>query len=255
MNDLYNPTEPWTLGHFQSEEFKKHEFARKLGLNFHDTQVLLDNENIVLRRNGLFSIEESMASKIVENYSGLYHMWHITPPIEEKDQNPILLRSTLRVRYALKIRKDQSAMVRCKLYIPGVLNIDPRDRNFYSYDGFIELKDKTCFWFFNRRENNPRMRINDCIQFVTKVSEHTKVDDRNLKLYGMYNSTSQEYKNIFSSPVFLQRHAQPDVNDEDCIVPFMKNSRRVYENGISDIEPEFSHVKEFFNSHDYFSFM
>ncbi len=208
------------------EGFSKYRFAERFELGFNETQKLLDEKNILLRKNYPFFTHELEVIPHIKTYQGLYYMFHMSPHTAKKR---VLVRSTLRVRYVIG-KKDKSC-IRCKLNIPSIYK--NRTNNF-NYDGFLSVKNDRAYWVFESRENNT---VKDYIQFATQVEP----EEKNI-FSGFYVSATQNSQ-LFASPVVLLKYATPNVDDAASIIEFMHNHQQLYFSGLDCLEPEFKKIQ------------
>ncbi|TQV76442.1 hypothetical protein FLL45_00300 [Aliikangiella marina] len=232
LNQQFSEIGNWKIEDFD-DAFSTYHFAERLGLEFEETQRLLDFEKIIQRKNYPFFIHELEASKYNEQYNGLYYMFHIYPGTAGAD---LVVRSTLRVRYM--VGQGERTAIRCKLNVPIYESETPANLN---YDGFLSRKEQCLFWLFESRVQGGN-KINDSIQFATK-----QASKQSSLMHGFYISASEKF-NLFLSPVVLLKHSSPDNNNASEIINFMHNQQKIYPGGVEALEDKFSAVKNILKS-------
>lgn len=203
-----------------SARVDKYQFGSKLGLNWQQVQQSTDAVLLQLRPLVLgFTLSEVQANNALTRFAGVYHTYHWAPPSPDMP-NGVVRRSTLRVRYRIRLRSRHDYCIRARFNTP-----DPTSRNkYHGYYGVFSPTPKQLFWLFDQS------RSAEDPDFAFIVAN----DERNGMIRGIYSTSSSEFQPYSSNIVIVRKKIDLECKAE--VFEFMSAGPREYEAAEASVE-------------------
>ncbi len=200
-----------------TDEVSKYDFGEKLGFSYDSIQKTIDKEyfgKLIYARG--FYLKTKDAMDLQREYSNIYAMYHFAPDTSGSDRK--ILRSTLRVRYALSVTRKEIMIVRCKLHVPS-----DDESVFYAYDGVLTKKERHLYFYF---EEVSRMSRDgrDMLNLTCQCSDIAVPDS----LSGMLISVSA-MQQLYAASAYLVKQDVSNSENRESIMKAMREPLRIYD--------------------------
>jgi hypothetical protein len=220
-----------------------YDVAEKLSMSMEQTQRILDE--IIYTRFTLFPMlsynSEKTANSYALKYGGSYTLWARRVDRRGSEAGPVWLKCPLRVRYALRLGSQH--VIRCKLNAPR-FSIQPGERKYWEYDGFLRTRGNKVFWMFEKREDLG----SDFFFAITtegRIHEADNQEGPRLTMAGTYLTTGQDDTvSIECSDVLIQRLSLPHSEQDNDIRNWMHNRAQILDPRQDATRGEFDRVEQ-----------
>lgn len=205
----------FTLDDF-AESTSKYIFSRKLGFDWHLTQLIIDTELTCKRRpeHDVF-MHHSIAEQVFDRYRGVYDIYYQDC---EADKVERILKSRLRIKNLVKIQNMVYA-------VTAKLHMRREGGDYFPYDGYVFRRGSSIYLMFEENSVDANLNTRDMVNIIVYDEDPSRKP-----LHGIM-STVSIHKVIYSSPAVLDRVADKvESAKRDDLKNMMRNEFEAFGN-------------------------
>ncbi len=213
------------------ESTSKYVFSSKLGLDWRQTQLIIDTELVGKERpeHDIY-MDNAIAKQVIDGYNGVYDIYYYD--CRSKNSSRIL-KSRLRVKNLVKVRETVSA-------VTSKLHMKREDYDFFPYDGYIIRRGSSIYLTYEENSADATMDTRDMVYIIVYADDPGKS-----YLQGIMTTVSVD-KIIYSTPVALNRiKDNKEILNRKELVNLMRNNFEEFDaNDKATIEKRYPFIRK-----------